>query len=56
MNLAPGSASLICSSYGEGRIIASVDNPNFRAYWLAGSKIFANMIFMSQLIDKESML
>jgi len=56
MKLAPGSASLICSSYGEGRIIASVDNPNFRAYWLAGSKIFANMIFMSQLIDKESML
>lgn len=56
MNLAPGSASVICSSYGEGRIIASVDNPNFRAYWLAGSKIFANMIFMSQLITKDSML
>lgn len=53
---APGSASVICASFGEGQIIASVDNPNFRAYWLAGSRLFANMIFMTNNIRRASML
>src|SRR5699024_10106592 len=30
---AGGSASIIVSRYGRGRVISFVDNPNFRAFW-----------------------
>ena len=53
---AKGAAALICAAYGNGTVIACVDNPNFRAYWLGGSKLFANMLFMSPLISRETML
>ena len=45
--------SVLCSRYGNGKIIAMVDNPNFRGYWLGGSQLFANAIFLNSLINSE---
>ncbi|MEE9372436.1 MAG: M14 metallopeptidase family protein [Saprospiraceae bacterium] len=36
---------------GRGKVIAIVDNPNFRGYWWGTSKLFANAIFMGQVIN-----
>ena len=47
---ASGSAALTCTRLGSGKVIAMVDNPNFRGYWLGGSRLFANMIFFNDLI------
>lgn len=52
---AKGAAAATCFGYGRGRIIAFVDNPNFRGYWLGGSKLFANAIFYNSLIDSNSL-
>jgi len=51
-----GAAGIICSAFGEGKIIACVDNPNFRGVWLGGSKLFANMLFMSEIIERPTLL
>ncbi|MBM3915831.1 MAG: zinc carboxypeptidase [Sphingomonadales bacterium] len=48
---AAGSAAVTVSSLGSGRVINIADNPNFRAYWLGGSKLFLNALFFGQLID-----
>ncbi len=43
-------AAITCHGLGAGRVIAMVDNPNFRGYWLGGSKLFANALFFNDLI------
>jgi Zinc carboxypeptidase len=48
---ASGSAAVTVSALGAGRVINIADNPNFRAYWLGGSKLFLNALFFGQLID-----
>jgi hypothetical protein len=48
---AAGSAAVTVSSLGSGRVINIADNPNFRAYWLGGSKLFLNALFFGQVID-----
>ena len=48
---ASGSAAVTVSSLGSGRVINIADNPNFRAYWLGGSKLFLNALFFGQVID-----
>jgi hypothetical protein len=48
---ASGSAAVTVSSLGSGRVINIADNPNFRAYWLGGSKLFLNALFFAQVID-----
>jgi hypothetical protein len=45
------SAAVLVSSVGSGRVINIADNPNFRAFWLGGSKLFMNAIFFSRMID-----
>ncbi len=47
---ASNAAALTCTRIGSGKVIAMVDNPNFRGYWLGGSQLFANMIFFNGLI------
>jgi len=49
-------AAVFCASRGQGSIIACVDNPNFRGYWLAGSKLMANILYMSAFIDAATMM
>lgn len=48
------SAAVVVSVVGSGRVINIADNPNFRAFWLGGSKLFMNAIFFGRLIDAGS--
>jgi hypothetical protein len=45
------SAAVIVNTVGSGRVINIADNPNFRAFWLGGSKLFMNAIFFGRIID-----
>ncbi len=40
-----GSASLIVSGSGSGRVVLFADNPNFRGTWYGTNKLFLNAIF-----------
>jgi hypothetical protein len=48
------SAAVIVNTVGNGRVINIADNPNFRAFWLGGSKLFMNAIFFGRIIDAAS--
>jgi hypothetical protein len=48
------SASVIVQTAGNGKVIMMGDNPNFRAFWLGGSKLFMNAIFFGSIIDPGS--
>lgn len=48
------SAAVIVSTIGSGRIISIADNPNFRAFWLGGTKLMMNAIFFGRVIDAGS--
>ena len=48
------SAAVIVNTVGSGRVINIADNPNFRAFWLGGSKLFLNAIFFGRNIDAAS--
>lgn len=44
-------ASVVISRSGSGKVIAMVDNPNFRAFWYGTNKLFANAIFFGHTIS-----
>jgi hypothetical protein len=48
------SAAVIVNTVGDGRVINIADNPNFRAFWLGGTKLFMNAIFFGRIIDAAS--
>lgn len=48
------SASVLVNSVGGGMVISIADNPNFRAFWLGGTKLFLNAIFFGKNIDGRS--
>ena len=48
------SAAVIVNTIGNGRIINIADDPNFRAFWLGGTKLFMNAIFFGRNIDASS--
>lgn len=48
------SASVVVQTAGAGRMVLMADNPNFRAFWLGGSKLFMNAIFFGRNIDAGS--
>ena len=48
------SAAVIVNTIGNGRIINIADDPNFRAFWLGGTKLFMNAIFFGRNIDAAS--
>jgi len=48
------SAAVIVNTVGSGRVINIADNPNFRAFWLGGNKLFMNAIFFGRNIDAAS--
>ena len=47
-------AAVVVSTVGNGRVISIDNNPNLRAFWLGGSKLFANAIFFGRMIDAAS--
>ncbi|MEO5683922.1 MAG: M14 metallopeptidase family protein [Chitinophagaceae bacterium] len=48
------SAAVIVNTVGTGRVISIADNPNFRAFWLGGTKLMMNAIFFGRNIDAGS--
>ncbi len=48
------SAAVIVNAVGGGRVISIPDNPNFRGFWLGGSKLFMNAIFFGRIIEAAS--
>ncbi len=44
------SAAVVVNTVGSGRVISIADNPNFRAFWLGGTRLFMNAIFFSRNI------
>lgn len=48
------SAAVIVNTVGNGRVINIADNPNFRAFWLSGTKLFLNAVFFSRVIEAAS--
>lgn len=48
------SAAVVVSGVGSGRVIAIADDPNFRAFWLGGSKLMMNAVFFGKVIDAAS--
>lgn len=53
--IAKNAASIVVSSIGTGRVIAMIDNPNFRAFWYGTNKLTANMVFFGNLIKSGTM-
>ncbi|MEX0769492.1 MAG: M14 family metallopeptidase [Balneolaceae bacterium] len=49
-----GSASVIVSRRGSGRVISMIDNPNFRAFWFGTQKLFMNAVFFGDTISPSS--
>lgn len=48
------SAAVVVNTVGAGRVISIADNPNFRAFWLGGTKLFMNAILFGRIIDAGS--
>lgn len=48
------SAAVIVQTLGSGRVICIADNPNLRAFWLGGTKLFMNAIFFGRIIEAAS--
>ncbi|MGK2863322.1 MAG: zinc carboxypeptidase, partial [Chitinophagaceae bacterium] len=48
------SAAVIVNTVGSGRVINIADNPNFRAFWLGGTRLFMNAIFFGRNINAAS--
>lgn len=49
-----GTAAIVVSRLGGGRVITMTDNPNFRAFWYGTNKLFMNAIFFGQTISGGS--
>lgn len=47
-------AAVLVNTLGSGRVISIADNPNFRAFWLGGTKLFMNAIFFGRIIEPAS--
>ncbi|MDX2048588.1 MAG: zinc carboxypeptidase, partial [Chitinophagaceae bacterium] len=48
------SAAVVVNTVGAGRVISIADNPNFRAFWLGGAKLFLNAVFFGRMIEAGS--
>lgn len=49
-----GTASIIVSSYGGGRVISFADNPAFRAFWFGTNKLLMNGVFFGKTISRAA--
>ena len=51
LKLISGSAAVLVSSLGQGRVIMFSDNPNFRGTWYGTNKLFLNALFFGGTVD-----
>ncbi len=49
-----GSAAVVVTGTGRGKVICFADNPNFRAFWYGTNKLFANALFFGHIISNAS--
>lgn len=43
-----GTAAIVTSNAGEGKVVLFADNPNFRSYWHTTSRLFLNALLFGQ--------
>jgi len=46
-----GTSTIRVSSFGSGRVVSLVDNPNFRAFWYGTNKLMMNAIFFGNIVS-----
>ena len=46
-----GTAAVVARRLGRGAVILVLDNPTFRAYWLATNKLFLNALFFGSILE-----
>jgi len=46
-----GCAAVTVDGLGRGKVINIADDPNFRAFWLGGSRLMLNSLFFGQIIS-----
>lgn len=44
----PGAVAVAATRLGSGSVIAIMDNPNFRGFWVGGEPLFANAVFFGR--------
>lgn len=49
------SAAIVVGSYGAGRVVVMSDEPAFRSFGIGTSKIMANAIFFTSIIDSRAL-
>ena len=49
-----GTSTIRVSTYGRGKVISLVDNPNFRAFWYGTNKLLMNAIFFGSIINSSA--
>lgn len=55
LDLLRGSAAVVVAGLGSGRVICLADDPNFRAFWYGGNRLFANCLFFGPVIDRGAL-
>lgn len=45
-----GVAAVVAQPVGQGVVVAMTESPNFRGYWLGGTKLFMNAVFYGKAI------
>jgi hypothetical protein len=45
-----GTAAVVAQPVGQGVVVAMTESPNFRGYWLGGTKLFMNAVFYGEAI------
>jgi hypothetical protein len=51
LEMVSSSAGVLVNSYGRGRTISFLQNPNFRAFWYGTNKLFLNAVFFGNTIS-----
>ena len=47
-------AAVMVQQQGTGRVISIDNNPNFRAFWMGGTRLMMNALFFSRIIETTS--
>jgi hypothetical protein len=45
------SAAVVVQGMGAGKLVHIAENPNFRAFWLGGTKLYMNALFFARNIS-----
>jgi hypothetical protein len=54
-DIVKGTAGIVVSGSGAGRVIYMADNPNFRAHWYGTNRLFLNAVFFGNLVSGSAL-